>query len=316
MGAYLTFKTNSNADKVTNYLIEESENNKKLIELDSNNIYINCNADIDWAKEEREDLVDMMIRQYGTGELKTSGFREIEDYTYEEIAEMWTSIFEELNKRFKMKYYARSCSLTTDYFTVEQMKRITNNGELLSGKSSSKDYVVEKYNELYELLKEPEPQLFDISNIKENDRVLVNGKWLKVQESSFSNNFRVQTGLNRWDMKNIEDIRDIIQDVEKYIPKIVYDGATVDIERYVVDNGTLVFLEVIGQEYMIKSISSVLMQGRITMNKHTVFSDKIGYFSINKAGNKRDMKACKDGIAHAIVRHAPSIESNDFNSVT
>ena len=50
---------------------------------------------------------------------------------------MWVQIFEELNKRFKMKYYAHSCSLNPDsaYFTLEQMKRITDNGKLLSGKS-------------------------------------------------------------------------------------------------------------------------------------------------------------------------------------
>ena len=319
MGANLFFKTNSNPDKVANYLLEESQLNKKLIELDEQNIYISCQADIDWAKKERPDMVDIVERQYRTGDIKTSGqsgsstFLQAGYDPEVDLPEMWVMIFEELNERFEMKYYARSCSLTTDYFTVEQMKRITNKGELLSGKSSPKDYVVEKYNELYALLSEPEQERFDISNINYNDMVLVNDKWLKVQQSSFDNTLKVQTGLNTWDMELIEDLTLQITAHKKFIPKMGYYGAVADVEAYIKDGTTLVYLELAGQEGKVKAITSVLMQGRIEMNKQKVYSDTLGHFSINSAGNRRKLASLEDGMVHTILYHSPSITDTNFS---
>jgi len=319
MGANLFFKTDSNPDKVANYLLEESQLNKKLIEWDMQNIYINCNADIEWAKKERPDMVDMFNKQYGTGDIKTSGVSastEFSEAGYDpevDLPEMWVTIFEELNKRFEMKYYARSCSLTTDYFTLEQMKRITNNGELLSGKSSPKDYVVEKFNELYALLSEPEQEVFDISNINYNDTVLVNEKWLKVQQSSFDNTLKVQTGLNKWDTELIEDLTLQITAYKKFIPKMGYYGAVADVEAYIKDGTTLVYLELAGQEGKVKAITSVLMQGKIEMNKQKVYSDTLGHFSINSAGNRRKLASLEDGMVHTILYHSPSITDTNFS---
>ena len=160
MGAYLFFKTESNANEVANYLLEENQLNKKLIELDEQNVYISCDEDIQWAKKERPDLIKMMKRKYSTGDIKTSsGIGEMFEqagYTYEDLAKMWVTIFEELNKRFKMKYYAHSCSLdlNSSYFTLEQLKKITNNGKLLSGKSSKSEDVVKLYRTYYKIFSE------------------------------------------------------------------------------------------------------------------------------------------------------------------
>ena len=319
MGAHLFFKTKSNPNEVATYLLEKSELNKKLIELDEQNIYISCQADIDWAKKERPDLVDMMEKQYGTGDIKTSGqygsdlFLKAGYNPEVDLPEMWVMIFEELNERFEMKYYARSCSLTTDYFTVEQMKRITNNGLLLSGKSSPKDYVVEKYNELYALLNEPEVESFDISIIKHNDTILVDDKWLKVEQSSFDNSLKVQTGLNQWDKETLEQIAYKISAHKKFIPKIGYYGAVADIESYILDQGTLVYLELAGQEGKVKAITSVLMQGKIEINKQKVYSDTLGFFNINSAGNRRKLVSLEDGMIHTILYHSPSITDTDFS---
>ncbi len=319
MGANLYFKTNSNPDEVAKYLLEESQLNKKLIEWDMQNIYINCNADIEWAKKERPDMVDMFNKQYGTGDIKTSGVSASIEFSKagydpeEDLPEMWVMIFEELNERFEMKYYARSCSLTTDYFTLEQMKRITKNGELLSGKSSPKDYVVEKFNELYALLSEPEQEVFDISNINYNDMVLVNEKWLRVQQSSFDNTLKVQTGLNTWDNELIEDLTHQITAHKKFIPKMGYYGAVADIEAYIKDGTTLVYLELAGQEGKVKAITFVLMQGKIEMNKQKVYSDTLGHFSINSAGNRRKLASLEDGMVHTILYHSPSITDTNFS---
>jgi len=319
MGAYLYFKTESNAKKVSNYLLEESKLNKLLMDLEEQHIYIYCNEDIEWARNERPDMIDEMIRICNTGNIKTSGgiseTTEQKGYDYEDIAEIWTSIFEELNEKFKMKYYARSCSLslTSSYFTIDQMKRITKNGTLLGGKNSSKDYVVKAYNELYNALKEEETKddLIDTSSIKINDEVMIDGSWKKV----ILNNdvLKVQMGDLPWENENLEDMAHLIQEHRKYVDKIRYEGATCDVETFIKDGSTLIYLELSGQEYMVKSITSVLMQGRTRQNDHSVDATCLGFFDINKAGNKRKMSSLDDGIAHAILFHSPSIMDTNFS---
>lgn len=311
MGAYLYFKTNSNPDAVNDYL-ETNETQKILREIDEQGIFLIDNQHLEWVKENRPDLLEWEMPKLGTGDIKTSGgisFKADEaGYDEEDLLEMWTQIFEELNKRFEMKYYAHSCAFSEDgnYFSIEQMKRITDNGKLLSGKSSKSEHVVELYNKYYALLSEPESIKFDLSIVKENDELKVDGKWCKVYD-----NWRglcIQKGHQYIKLEDIEEI----QDYKKYIPKIRYMGAATDIEAYILDSGTLIYLETIGQESMVKSITSVLMQGRVRMNEHSVDAS-FGYFDINKAGNKRKMISLDDGLAHAILYHSASIVDTNFS---
>lgn len=151
MGAYLYFKTTSNPDQVNNYL-ETNEVQQKLSSLDEQGIFIVNLDHLEWIKENRPDLLKWEESKLSTGDIKTSGGisskADEAGYDEEDLLEMWTQIFEELNKRFEMKYYAHSCAFSEEecYFSLEQMKRITNNGALLSGKSSKSEHVVELYN--------------------------------------------------------------------------------------------------------------------------------------------------------------------------
>jgi hypothetical protein len=138
MGAYLYFKTENNPNEVDNFLQQMAEN-KKLVQKERG-IFITCDEDIKWTKENRPDMLKIVESEYGTGSIKVSGID-----NEEALLESYTKIFEELNKHFKMKYYVRSCAFNGYYFSLEQMKRITKNGELLSGKS--------KHPEEYEKLK-------------------------------------------------------------------------------------------------------------------------------------------------------------------
>ncbi len=318
MGAYLYFKTESNPNEVAKWLLETNQLNKKLFEeWDEQNIYINCDEDIEWAKKERPDLVDMYLKQYATGNIKTSGgisfkFDEA-GYSYEDLAEIWVQIFEELNKRFKMKYYAHSCSLNPDsnYFTLEQMKRITDNGKLLSGKTAKDNRARELYEKYYKLFSEPEKETFDMSNIKEKDKLLIDGYWSEVRKSQQERLYVLKKGS--YSRAYLENIVNDIEDHEKYVPKIRYGGSVCDIESYVLDHSsTLVYMEIVGTENMVKSITSVLMQGKVRMDSHTVDAS-FGFFNINKRGNKRKMTALNDGIAHSIIYHATSISGAHSN---
>lgn len=317
MGVYLYFKTENNPTEVNDYL-ETNEIQQRLIELDEQCMYVVDQEQLDWLKINRPDVLKYEEKKYAMGDIKTSGgiSRKSEEagLDEEDITEMWVQIFEELNKRFKMKYYAHSCSLNPDsaYFTLEQMKRITDNGKLLSGKSSKSEYVVELYNKYYALFSEPEMvKPFDISVIKEKDEVMIDGTWRKVQYRY--GDLQVQTGSQSWHTDKISDVAEKIEAHRKYVPKVRYNGAVCDIEAYIKDSSTLIFLEIIGQETMVKSVSSVLMQGRTRMNDYSVDSDAIGFFDINKAGNRRKMTQLEDGIAHAIINHAPSIVDTNFS---
>ncbi|WP_456470040.1 hypothetical protein [Caminibacter sp.] len=143
MGAYLMFEAKNRKDKKEvakiNKFLEENEINKKLGEIEHGGmVFIYDNEDIKWAKEHGNEYMAQFFKEnYGRGDYKVSGLDiEIEDL----ILELLTKLFEELNKHFEMRYYAGSCAFTVDedYFTIEQMKRITNNGELLSGRENPK----------------------------------------------------------------------------------------------------------------------------------------------------------------------------------
>lgn len=155
--------------------------------------------------------------------------------------------------------------------------------------------------------------IFDLSKIKENDEVLVEGTWRKVNKSPLNQELRIQYGKNRWDKINIQEVK--IEGHKKYVPHIRYGGAVCDVESFIInDSGQLVFLELTGAAEMVKSVTSVLMQGRMKMNDHTVDAD-FGFFQIYKAGNKRKIVNLEEGLAHSIVYHAPSISEVNFNII-
>ena len=322
MGAYLYYKLENKQDakKALDYLLEESKVNNKLMELEEQHISIVEPDSIIWAIENEPHMVDYYTSNLGKGDIKTSGglsnISEIQGFDEDDILEMQCKVFEELNERFEMRYFSNSCALSEDgayYFTLNQMKRFTQNGKLLSGKTSKSDRARELYSKYYKAFSEPEKELFDINDIGVNDMVLINDRWTKVEHIRFG--LRVQTGINQWDKEDLEDVISLIEGHKKYVPTILYNGASADIEKSIIHNGTLIYLELVGQETMIKSVTSVLMQGRVKMNDHDVRSDKLGHFSINKAGNKRKMIPLSNGIAHAILYHSPSVKDVNFNII-
>lgn len=314
MGAYLYFKTNKErATEVAEFL----EFNKTNNELGDEGIFINTQAGVDWAKENNPAMVDYQKNKIGKGEIKTSGVESRGDngFTPEEILEKQTLVFEELNKRYEMKYFANSCALTLEehYFTMEQMKRFTQNGKLLSGKTSTSDRARELYEIYYAAFSELEIELFDISIIRDKDTVLVDGLWREVEYVAYQDKYRLcYVYESKYKNTFIDDIKEHIKGHRRYVPKIRYGGSVSDVEAYIKDAGTLIYLETAGQEYMVKSITSVLMQGRTKMNDTTIDAS-FGFSDINKAGNRRKLTNLDDGLAHSILYHSPSISDTNFS---
>lgn len=139
MGAYLFFKVQKKGDidKVNDLLALYPE--QKKLEKGSNQIWVCDSEQVIWAKEESKKTgkphwYSHYKKELGRGDWKASGL----DYrSGERVYELVTRVFEKLQKAIPMKIYSRSCALKTDYFSPEQMARITKNGDRLS--STPKD---------------------------------------------------------------------------------------------------------------------------------------------------------------------------------
>lgn len=156
MGAYLYYML---ADKKKaaefNETMADSEIGKKLIEAHSF-CGVNDETTIEWAEKECPQLKSYYQEHLGQGDFKASGISEEEVKTsgcetLSEYFELITDFFVLAQKKYKMWFASRSCAFNLDesYFSIEQMKRITNNGKRLKHSTSDP----EKYLKLKELLK-------------------------------------------------------------------------------------------------------------------------------------------------------------------
>lgn len=156
MGAYLYYML---ADKSRaaefNDTMAETEIGKRLIKVNSF-CGVNDESTVEWAEKECPQLTSYYQKHLGMGDFKASGIS-VEDVensgcsTLEEFFELITEFFVLAQTKFKMWFAARSCAfnIQESYFSISQMKRITNNGKRL--KHSTND--PEKYQMLKELLK-------------------------------------------------------------------------------------------------------------------------------------------------------------------
>lgn len=108
------------------------------------------------------------------------------------------------------------------------------------------------------------------------------------------------------------DIEDEVVLKTKYFATMSYAGAEAKVLACAKDSDNIVFLELVGHEDMVKSITSVIMQGRIKMNDHYIAYSE-GYFTVHRGGTKRILKQIGDGYAHAILYHTPSVSDTNFS---
>ncbi len=160
MGAYLYYKLEdkNKANEASDFLTSITEN--KMLMASNLDVSLNCQKSIDFFqnnktldKSQKKYFISYYEKYFGYGDYKTSGIdpdmlpTNVADI--DAIFELLTTIFVKLNQKFKMKYYLGSCAFRTseDYFSIQQMKAITQNGYLFSGKKKFN----EKYNQLMRL---------------------------------------------------------------------------------------------------------------------------------------------------------------------
>ena len=136
MGAYIYYRTADveEAGRAMS-LLREIEENKFLLDKGWG-VLVTNQEDIDWAIEERPDMVAFLTREQGKGNIKVSGWDAEEELgiDFEAFLERLTVIFEKLNEDIEMKYLYGSCAFGGSYFSQSQIERITQEGELFSNK--------------------------------------------------------------------------------------------------------------------------------------------------------------------------------------
>lgn len=156
MGAYLFYmlERKSQADNY-NRFIAETDEGKRLIKAEAL-LTVSGNDDINWAKENNPHFIRYHKENFGKGEFKASGIPDSEIInagckSEKEYFELITNLFVKVQTKFKMWFASGSCAFNLDetYFSIDQMKRITQNGKRLKHSTTNP----EKYKKLLELLK-------------------------------------------------------------------------------------------------------------------------------------------------------------------
>lgn len=153
--------------------------------------------------------------------------------------------------------------------------------------------------------------LVDLTHLKPKDKLIIDG--LEYSVLKFSNALKISR-KNKFVL--IEDIKDEIEDIIEYVPNISFDGAIANIESYIkMEDNTLIFLRLSGQDQMVKSITSVIMQGRIMQGNKKVVSDELGTFKVLKNGNKRLIEPLEDGVINSILFNNPTLKEEGYNVI-
>lgn len=151
----------------------------------------------------------------------------------------------------------------------------------------------------------------DINNLKNKDKVLIEGKYETIK--MISNRPCIEHPEYSWKTIEFDEFVEKIEEVLPYTPKIYYCGSNAVINSYVLKGKTLLYLNIAGQDQMVNSIISVLLQGKIKFKDHEVLSDKFQNFNINIQGNRKITENRGEGLTCAIMHHAPSISNDEAN---
>lgn len=147
MGAYLMARlVDKNQALAADDYIQTIKQNQVLIKL-GRGVHITCIKDIneveqgdDKSEQHKKNIIAMLEKDIGTINYKVSGFEadDIGGMPMDKFYKQLASVFIKLNEKFDMKYLHSSCALSMDerFFTLDDMRAMTQNGELLSGKST------------------------------------------------------------------------------------------------------------------------------------------------------------------------------------
>lgn len=134
MGAYLLYKLINPGQATEACAFLDAQPEQKQLNQYHRGIWF-------WTPEDREYELKRLketgcgapdFMKIGEGIWKASGLSLEEEPCYELVAQL----FKKLHTKYQIKIYRGSCALKNDYFTKEQIRMITRNGEALSSKKT------------------------------------------------------------------------------------------------------------------------------------------------------------------------------------
>lgn len=152
----------------------------------------------------------------------------------------------------------------------------------------------------------------DLKNLKNKDKVITEDGVKMELQKRYDGWYVKKPEEYSW--KKLDDIKDKIVDIEEYTPTMSYHGSYAFIQSYVHDaNGKLVYVELLGQEQDVRSISSLIMLGKTRLKDSYLSSEEISNIQVNTAGNKRLIQSLGNGICHALVYNHNAILKQGFS---
>ncbi len=141
MGSYVFYKVvdQDKATEADKWLNEQPEQ-KRLKEI-RDGMWI-------WTKNDREAEQQRLeetgngapnFMSIGEGQFKVSG---LPPEHHDEILSLFATLLAQFGQQFEIKVLSQSCGLNLNYFTVEQIRAMTQNGTNLSGDEKERIYEI------------------------------------------------------------------------------------------------------------------------------------------------------------------------------
>ena len=141
MGADLYYKVPKNQANKYNAFVERLPESLRMMKANQGTVSVFGAEDIKWARSDecnqQEYFIEYFKKHKGTNHWKASGINEddvkkeyaSEDELFDDVAAVFKKCIE---VGFDVKIYSKSCALSGDYFTPEQIRIMTNDGKNLS----------------------------------------------------------------------------------------------------------------------------------------------------------------------------------------
>jgi len=168
-------------------------------------------------------------------------------------------------------------------------------------------------------------------NIKKNDLVEVHylgmdnkpasiTKLVKKSGIFFSGRVSGGSYISVINKPNAEKLPEGILEIrllKKYYPEIKFMGSKARVRTLIKDiDNQVVYINLCGQEDMVRSISAMILQGRMTANDHSLFfPDEAGYCKVPKEGSRRIIQQLGEGMATCIIYHRTFLPSDNDMSL-
>lgn len=134
MGAHLNFKLRDSVEESPKEINEWLNGQPEQEALDpiehAQPITFWEQSDYDLCEEE----YGYNLHDVGEGQVKATG-------TPSEAKDLWASLFQELHTKYDVAVLSSSCALTLDHLTHDQLRKITDNGNAISGAESEQERV-------------------------------------------------------------------------------------------------------------------------------------------------------------------------------